>query len=195
MPFLTEELWHLTAPTGGRGSMLVLADWPDAPALETAEAEAEIGWLIDLVSEVRSVRTEMNISPGAQIPLVLVGANENVLAWARRYDAMLKRLARLSAISFSPDMPAGAIQLLVRGGTVALPIADVIDFAAERARLDKELGKIADEIGKIDKKLGNPDFLARAREDVVEEQHERRAEAEERRSKLSDALARLGSIA
>jgi valyl-tRNA synthetase len=137
----------------------------------------------------------MNISPGAQIPLVLVGASENVVAWAGRYDAMLKRLARLSAISYSADMPAGAIQLLVRGGTVALPIADVIDLAAERARLDKELGKIADEIGKIDKKLGNPDFLARAREEVVEEQHERRAEAEERRSKLSDALARLGSIA
>jgi len=195
MPFLTEELWQLTAPAGGRGSMLVLADWPVAPALDTAEAEAEIGWLIDLVSEVRSVRTEMNISPGAQIPLVLVGAKENVVAWAGRYDAMLKRLARLSSISYSADMPAGAIQLLVRGGTVALPIADVIDLAAERARLDKELGKIADEIGKIDKKLGNPDFLSRAREEVVEEQHERRAEAEERRSKLNDALVRLGSIA
>jgi valyl-tRNA synthetase len=77
----------------------------------------------------------------------------------------------------------------------ALPIADVVDLAAEKGRLAKEIGKIADEIDKIDKKLGNPDFLARAKEEVVEEQRERRDEAEARRVKLADALERLKEVA
>jgi valyl-tRNA synthetase len=191
MPFITEELWALNAPAGGRGAVLALSDWPQPPAADTAAAEAEIGWLVDLISEVRSVRTEMNVPGGAQIPLLLIGAPANVKDWAGRYEDALKRLARLSGIGFADAPPPGAVQVLMRGGVAALPIADVVDLGAEKTRLAKEIGKITDEIDKIDKKLGNPDFLARAKEEVIDEQRERREEADARRIKLSDALERL----
>ena len=191
MPFLTEELWQVTAPEGGREKLLALTGWPEPAGGDTADAEAEIGWLVDIISEVRSVRTEMNVPGGAQIPLLLIGAPESVKAWARRYDDALKRLARLSEVGFADAAPAGALQLLVRGGVAALPIADVVDLAAEKGRLAKEIGKIADEIEKIDRKLGNPDFLSRAKEEVIEEQRARRDEADARRVKLADALNRL----
>ncbi len=195
MPFITEELWALTAPASGRAKLLALSDWPELPKSDTEAAEAEIGWLVDMISEVRSVRTEMNVPGGAQIPLLLIGASADVKTRARRYEDALRRQARLSGIDFADSAPAGAVQLLVRGGVAALPIADVVDLGAERTRLSKEIGKIADEIDKIDKKLGNPDFLARAKEEVVEEQRERREEAEARRIKLSDALERLKVVA
>lgn len=191
MPFITEELWAVTAPAGGRGSLLALADWPVIPQPADDSAEAEIGWLVDLVSEVRSVRAEVNVPAGAQIPLILVAADDVTRERAARYDAVLKRLARLSAIEHAPAMPAGALQLIVRGGLVALPIAEVVDLDAERARLRKELEKLGGDIARIDAKLGNPDFLARAKEEVVEEQRERREDAENRRAKLTDALNRL----
>jgi valyl-tRNA synthetase len=195
MPFITEELWALNAPDKGRANLLVTTEWPSPVTGDTKDAEAEIGWLVDIISEVRSVRTEMNVPGGAQIPLLLIGAPENVKTWAKRYEDALKRLARLSEIGFADAPPAGAVQVLVRGGTAALPIADVVDLAAEKGRLAKEIGKIADEIDKIDKKLANPDFLARAKEEVVEEQRERREEAEARRAKLADALNRLKDVA
>jgi valyl-tRNA synthetase len=191
MPFITEELWALNAPEGGRKAVLALSDWPQPAAGDTSAAEAEIGWLVDLISEVRSVRTEMNVPGGAQIPLLLIGAPDNVKTWAKLYEDALKRQARLSEIGFADTSPAGAVQVLVRGGVAALPIADVVDLAAEKTRLAKEIGKITDEIDKIDKKLGNPDFLARAKEEVIDEQRERREEADARRVKLSDALERL----
>ncbi len=195
MPFITEELWAQTAPAGGRPALLALTDWPAPATGDTSAAEAEIGWLVDIISEVRSVRTEMNVPGGAQVPLLLIGAPDNVKAWAKTYEDALKRLARLSSIGVADKAPPGAVQLLVRGGVAALPIADVVDLAAEKNRLAKEIGKIADEIDKIDKKLGNPDFLARAKEEVVEEQRERREEAEARRVKLADALDRLKEVA
>ncbi len=191
MPFITEELWDKTAPEGGRPAMLALTDWPAPVTGDTAAAEAEINWLIDVISEVRSVRTEMNVPGGAQIPLLLIAPSDQVKGWAKTYDEALKRIARLSGVDVAEKAPPGAVQLLVRGGIAALPIADVVDLGAEKTRLAKEIGKIADEIDKIDKKLGNPDFLARAKEEVVDEQRERRAEAEARRTKLTDAVERL----
>jgi valyl-tRNA synthetase len=192
MPFITEELWRVTAPPAGRESVLALAAWPEPVENDWATAEGEIGWLVDTISEVRSVRTEMNVPGSAQIPLVLVQPTDAVQSWALRYEDALKRLARLSGVTTAATAPAGSIQLLVRGGVLALPIADVVDLGAERARLAKELAKIADEVEKIDRKLGNPDFLARAKEEVVDEQRERREEAELRRVRITEALEQLG---
>jgi valyl-tRNA synthetase len=194
MPFITEELWVETAP-GARSGLLMLSPWPQLAGLERPDAEAEIGWLVDLISEVRSVRSEMNVPGAAQIPLVLVGASEEVRGWAATYDETIRRLARLASVGFADSAPAGAVQVVVRGGVVALPIADVIDLGAERARLTKEIARLGGDIDKIDKKLGNADFLARAPEEVVEEQRERRADAEARRAKLVDALAMLQGAA
>ena len=193
MPFLTEELWARIAETGApRGEMLVLSDWPALDGLEAPDAEAEIGWLIDLVTEIRSVRAEMNVPAGAQIPLVLVGASPRTVDRATLWTDVLVRLARLSQLSFAAEAPAGSVQVVVRGETAALPLAGIIDMEAEAARLSKELGKTADDIAKVDAKLGNADFIKRAPEEVIEEQRERREAAAARAEKIREALARLG---
>jgi valyl-tRNA synthetase len=188
MPFLTEELW--ASKGEGRG-LVALAPWPRLDGLADEAAEAEIGWVVDLVSEIRSARSETNVSAGAQIPLVLVTPSPEVQDRLARWRDAIRRMARLSDISFADAAPKSSVQLIVRGGTAALPLEGVVDLEAERARLEKERSKLLAEIAKIDAKLANPDFLKRAPEEVVEEQRERRAEAEARLRKIEEALARL----
>ena len=193
-PFVTEELWRVTAQDGAaRDSMLALAPWPKHEALDDLEAEAEIGWVVDLVTAIRSVRAEMNITTA--IPLVLVTASAATQARASRWAEMMRRLARLSDIAFAARAPQGAVQLIVRGEVAALPLAGVIDFAAEKARLEKEMARVKSDIARIDAKLANADFVARAPEDVVEGEREKREEAEARRAKIDEALARLKGAA
>jgi valyl-tRNA synthetase len=192
MPFVTEELWQVTAEGAGRDSLLVLAPWPHHDGLDDAAAEAEIGWVVDLIGAVRSVRAEMNVPAAAQLPLVLAGVADETKARAERWREFLKSpLGRVSTISFADAPPAGGVQLLVRGEIAALPLAGVIDLAAERARLEKEMAKVKGDIARVDAKLGNADFLARAPEEVVEGEREKREEAEARRVKIVEALARL----
>jgi valyl-tRNA synthetase len=195
MPFLTEELWRLTGENGPkRDTMLALADWPEPDWRADDRAEAEIGWIVDLVSAVRSARSETNVPAAAQVSLVLI-ASAATRERAGRWSDILKRLGRLSDISFADAPPRGSVQLLVRGELAALPLAGVVDLAAERARLEKELAKIGADIDRIDNKLGNADFIARAPEEVVEEQRDRRAEAEDRATKVRAALERLKGAA
>ena len=192
MPFLTEELWAIKGqalPTS-RG-LLALESWPELSAYQNAQAEAEIGWLVDLISEIRSARSETNVPAGAQVPLVLVAADASVRARVERWSETLTRLARLSEIGFAETAPKNAVQLLVRGSVAALPLEGIVDLAAEVARLKKEAGKARAEIGKIEGKLGNADFLARAPEEVVDEQRERRDAEAARLAKIEEALARL----
>ncbi|WP_375276195.1 valine--tRNA ligase [Methylorubrum thiocyanatum] len=192
MPFLTEELWAIKGqalPTS-RG-LLALESWPELSAYQNAQAEAEIGWLVDLISEIRSARSETNVPAGAQVPLVLVAADASVRARVERWSETLTRLARLSEIGFADTAPKNAVQLLVRGSVAALPLEGIVDLAAEVARLKKEAGKARAEIGKIEGKLGNADFLARAPEEVVDEQRERRDAEAARLAKIEEALARL----
>src|SRR5262249_45110493 len=124
MPFITEELWAVTA-TAPRASLLVLASWPTPEGLEDAEAEAEIGWVVDLVSTIRSVRSEMNIT--AATPLALVNASMPTKARAARWSEFVKRLARVSEVSYVDKSPAGAVQLVVRDEVVALPLKGIVD--------------------------------------------------------------------
>ncbi len=198
MPFITEELWRVTAAGvpregGERSSLLVLAPWPSLEDLEDDDAEAEIGWVIDLVTAIRSVRAEMNIT--AAIPVVLAGASAETRARADRWAEFIKRLARTGEITFADAAPQGSVQLLIRGEVAALPLKGVIDLDAERTRLQKEMQKAEADIKRVDAKLGNPQFLERAPEDVVEEEREKRQEAEGRRAKILEALERLKGAA
>ncbi len=216
MPFLTEELWAVTAQRDG---LLALAEWPlkapTEPIIEPAisgdplampvvvmpapeiapftdpAAEAEIGWLVELISSIRSVRAEMNIPPATLFPLVLVGASADIKARAERWSDVMKRLARLGDISFADRAPDGSVQLLVRGEVAAIPLKGVIDLGAEKVRLDKELAKANADIQRVDAKLGNEKFVANAPEEVIEEQREKREEAESRKAKILEALERL----
>ncbi|SEO81017.1 valyl-tRNA synthetase [Rhodopseudomonas pseudopalustris] len=216
MPFITEELWAVTAQRDG---LLVLAPWSRKaelsvevfaspvltdpmvppvilPARQDAEfsdpaAEAEIGWVVDLVTAIRSVRAEMNIVPSTLTPLVLAGASAETRARAERWSDVIKRLARVGEISFTDAAPQGAVQLLVRGEVAALPLKGVIDLAAEQARLDKELAKAEADIKRVDAKLSNEKFVANAPEEIVEEEKEKREAAVARKVKILEALLRL----
>jgi valyl-tRNA synthetase len=188
MPFITEELWAVT-PGPARDGLLALSHWPQLEGLVDDKAEAEIGWVIDLITAIRSLRAEMNLN--AQIPLVLSGASAETKARAERWAEFIKRLARVSEISSAASPPQGAVQLLVRGEVVALPLKGVIDLAAERVRLDKEMAKAEADIKRVDAKLSNENFVARAPEEVVEEEKEKRAEAVARKEKIAAALATL----
>src|SRR4029077_2970579 len=136
------------------------------------KAETEIGWVIDLITAVRSVRSEMNIT--TLIPLVLAGASAETKAGVERWKEFVQRLARVADITTADAPPAGSLQLLVRGEVVAMPLKGVIDFAAERVRLDKEMAKVDSDIKRIDAKLGNAEFLAKAPEELVEGERDRR---------------------
>jgi valyl-tRNA synthetase len=214
MPFITEELWMVTARRDG---LLALEAWsiePGAVPLDLSlitkddpqtlpellvyaanfvdhSAEAEIGWLIDLVTAIRSVRAEMNIPPATLTSLVLTGASAETQERVPRWSDVIKRMARLSDISFADRAPEGAVQLLVRGEVAALPLKGVIDLAAERARLDKEIAKADADIKRVDTKLGNEKFVANAPEDIVEEEKEKREAAVARKEKILEALERL----
>jgi valyl-tRNA synthetase len=195
MPFITEELWSVTAEGGvARDGLLALAPWPLLIGLENEAAEAEIGWVVDVITAIRSVRTEMNIAPAMQIPLVLAGVAAETSEHAQRWSDVIKRMAKIAEVSIADAPPAGAVQLLVRGDMVALPLKGIIDLAAEKARLEKEKAKAEAEINRIDAKLGNPHFIARAPEEVVEADREKREEAVVWRAKILEALERLKQV-
>jgi valyl-tRNA synthetase len=190
MPFITEELWALT---GEREQVLALTAWPQYSGLEDAKSESEIGWVIDLVNSIRSIRAEMNVN--VPLPIVLAGVSAETRARAERWSEFLKRLARLSDISFADAAPAGSVQLVVRNEVAALPLKGVIDLAAESARLQKELAKADADIKRVDAKLANEKFVANAPEEVVEEEKEKRDEAIARKAKIAEALERLKGAA
>jgi valyl-tRNA synthetase len=188
MPFITEELWAVTAQPE-RSALLALSEWPSLEGLADDKAEAEIGWVIDLITAIRSIRAEMNIT--VAIPLVLAGASAETQARAQRWADFIKRLARVSEISSAPTAPQGSVQLVVRGEVAALPLIGVIDLAIERARLVKEMAKAEADIARVDAKLNNANFVARAPEEVVGEEKEKREEAVARKEKIAEALERL----
>ncbi|MGH6947966.1 MAG: valine--tRNA ligase [Kiloniellales bacterium] len=190
-PFVTEELWqHLPGASG----MLITAPWPEAAAaLTDADARAEVESVIRIISEIRAVRAEMNVPPGIQLPLIVREAGPATVARLDRYRELIGRLARLERIGREDGAASGAVQLVVDDAILALPLAGVVDFAAERARLAKEVEKTRQEIDKVDRKLQNEQFVAKAPAEVVEEQKERRAEAQLALKKLGVALERLAS--
>jgi valyl-tRNA synthetase len=195
MPFITEELWARIAEHAvPRRTMLMLSPWPDLSALPQDEsARAEMNWLIELVSGVRSVRSEMNVPPAARIALLLKGAGpETKMRLLRNHDVLLT-LARLTSARTASELPQGSAQFVIGEAAAALPLGDVIDLDKERARLAKELKKAEADIAKFDAKLGNAAFVAKAPEEVIDEQKERRAETAAVASRLHEALKRLSN--
>ena len=191
MPFVTEELWaKLANEAEGRASLLMLAPWPETRGLEIAQADAEIGWLIKLISEVRSVRSEMNVPAAAKVPLIIAGAADTTRARIAVHADTIKRLARLDSLDFGRPQ-AGAVQIVLEEATLALPLAGIINIGAESQRLKREIDKVGSEIKQLDAKLANEKFVSRAPEHVVEEQRERKTEAEATAAKLEQALKRL----
>ncbi|AAX74319.1 valyl-tRNA synthetase [Brucella abortus 01-4165] len=191
MPFMTEELWSLTASEGKkRDTVLALAEWPEL-SFEDEDAAADINWLVDLVTGIRSVRAEMNVPAGAIAPVVVLDANKVTVDRFARHDAAIKRLARVERISFEQQAPKGAAQMLLGEATICIPLGSLIDLQAEAARLAKEAGKIAAEMDRIEKKLANEKFVANAREEVVEAERERLVELKEAAQRVATAESRI----
>lgn len=190
MPFITEEIWqHLT----GQNDWLTQVGWPKVSAsLIDTKATEEIEWLVKLITEVRAVRAEMNVPAAAQIPLIVQGASFETIARIERHRPLILRLARLSQLDCKDKfLSTGAAQIILGEATLFLPLADVIDFSKERERLIKESQKLQTEIDKISAKLGNQDFIARAPEEVVDEQRERQEDLTATHARLQSALRHL----
>ncbi|OGN48442.1 MAG: valine--tRNA ligase, partial [Caulobacterales bacterium RIFCSPHIGHO2_01_FULL_67_30] len=196
MPFITEELWAELGKEGpAREGLLIGAEWPVLPdALIDASAEAEIGWLVDLVGEIRGLRAEMNVPPAAKPPLAFVAPDAVTAERIARHRDLILTLGRVSEVGSAEAAPTGAVTFVSGGSTVALSLAGIIDLTAERARLEKEIAVFENDIGHVNKKLGNPNFVSRAAPEVVDEQRAKLAEAEAGKAKLQAALARLSEI-
>ncbi len=192
MPFITEELWALTAGRSGitRDRLLVHARWPARGLLDDGAAD-EVNFVVDLVASVRSVRAESNVPAALEADLVVVGAGSEHERWLANHDAAIRRLSRLANVSVADVAPQNSAQTVVGDVVACLPLAGLVDLDAERARLSKELSRLEGDIAKIDGRLGNPKFLEKAAPDTVDEQREKRDEAEARLVKLRAALSRL----
>ncbi|WP_297541455.1 valine--tRNA ligase [Roseovarius sp.] len=192
MPFVTEELW---GTLGTRAKMLVHGDWPTyGVELIDAEADREMNWVIGLIEQIRSARAQMHVPAGLYVPLLVTELNEAGRgAWARN-EVMIKRLARVESLSDAESFPKGCVTVAVEGGSFGLPLADIIDVAEEKARLEKTLAKLEKELGGLRGRLKNPNFVASAPEEVVEEARENLALREEEEGKLRAALARLAEL-
>ncbi|MCY1128230.1 valine--tRNA ligase [Frigidibacter sp. RF13] len=188
MPFITEELWALT---GQRDKMLVHADWPTYGAeIIDQTADAEINWVIRLIEEIRSARTQMRVPVGLKLPMILTALDDKGRAALGRNRAIIDRLARIDGLT-EGAAPKGAITIPVEGGAFALPLEGIIDLQAEKSRLSKTLEKIEKDMGGLRGRLNNPKFTASAPEEVIEETRDNLALNEEEANKLKAALARL----
>jgi valyl-tRNA synthetase len=187
MPFMTEELW---AHTSSRSNLLCHADWP-APSFADQDAAEEINWLVDLVTGLRSARAEMNVPPSAIAPLIVVGANELSQQRFGRHDAAIRRLARVESIERADMAPKGAAQIVIGEATACLPLGNLIDLTAEKARIEKAVGKTEAEMDRIGKKLSNERFVANADPEIVAAERERFAELEVQMASLKTAMLRV----
>ena len=195
MPFVTEELWERRAP--GRAydqGFLMLQQWPAITQFGHAEARAEIEWLIGMITEIRSLRNDLGVPAGAKVPLTLVNPSPADTQRLERNDDVLRRMARLDETATAPSQPAGSVSTLVGSSVAALHIADLIDRAEAQKRLDKEVAQLEKDIVSTEKKLANADFVARAPEEIVEENRDRVKDWSARRDKLKAARTSLAGI-
>ncbi len=191
MPFITEELFVAMAERP-LDKMLISSAWPEYPAdMKDKAAMDEISWLIRLISEIRSVRSDMNVPAAAKIHLLVKDAGAQTQERLKTYDEIIKRMARLETIALTDSVAKGAIQSVVDEATIILPIADIIDLDKERARLRKEIDKLTSDINKILQKLADKRFVENAPEEIIAEQHSRKAEAEATLHKFTQALKQL----
>jgi valyl-tRNA synthetase len=193
MPFVTEHLWDEMGY--GAPFSLIRAPWPQpGPVMNPGAVREELDWVVRLIGEVRTVRSEMNIAPGVLTPILLRDANPETMARAARWAESIHRMARASSVeALDGPLPPGSAQIVVDEATVVLPLAGVIDLGVERARLAKERAKALAEAEKVMRKLGNAEFVAKARPEVVEENRGRLAAFQHDAARIEAAISRIAS--
>ena len=189
MPFLTEELWQSTAERDG---LLCHARWQRDLPRDEAAADG-VGWVVETVSALRSLRAEMNVKPKQK--LTLATTEPNAADRAEAAASTLAKMARIERIERVAEPPKGSAQILVRGVTFFVPLAGLVDVDAESARLAKARDGASKDVAQFEKKLGNERFVANAPDAVVEEAREKLAAAREKREVLERALERVAALA
>ncbi len=193
MPFITEEVWEQLA--GQSSGMLITAPWPEfqRDAIDR-EASAEMEWVVQAISAIRGLRAEMNVPPAARVPLLIKDAEPVAAQRIARHREHFVRLARVDRFEPVESLPPGGVQAVVESATLILALGEVVDLAREKERLSKEITRLETELAKIAAKLANPNFLAKAKAEVVEEQREREADATRDRDRVKAAFERLGAV-
>ena len=198
MPFITEEIWSEVGERAGRrGETIMLQPYPQADAARRdTEAEAEIDWLMRFILGIRQIRGEMDISPGRRLPVLLQHASTDDVARAERLRHLLERVGRVESIDVLDDDQAapGAATALMGDMRLLVPMAGLIDVAAERERLGKLSRKIETDLARSKGKLANDSFVNNAPPAVVTQERERVDGFEKQLSQIADQLARLDAM-
>jgi valyl-tRNA synthetase len=192
MPFITEEIWQSIGDYGRQSIMVT--PWPAMreDALD-AEAERQMKQLQDVINALRNIRGEMSIPPGKRIGVVFKVSDEDTQSLLEDNQSYLAALARTNELTISaePDIPQPAARAFLPGIEIHVPLADVIDIAKEKERLEKGINRVEGEIASHDKKLSNEKFLSKAPEHVVDMTRRKREELAEKAEKLRESLRRL----
>lgn len=191
MPFLTESLWQQTSATKREEPILALSQWPDLNFIDECALE-EIGQLIELIMAIRSSRAQMNVPAGAYVNLIRVGVNSSTDDFLQIYEQTLQKMARIGHVEDQATVPEQSIQLVVKGVLYALPIGELIDFSAEKKRLEKKLDKIQQDLNQLVKKLDNPKFVENAPANVVEDERIRLEQLRVDHAQLVGVIEQLG---
>ena len=197
MPFVTEELWHISGQHGApRMTPLIHADWPQEDGFQSAPhpASAEVDWIVILIEQIRSVRSELGVPAAVRVPLTIVPYEEGVESWMSRHAANVRRLARIDALEFARRQPHGTTGIELQGAIACLHLAEIIDVTAERSRLEKRFTKIGVDIAGLEKKLSNPEFVNKAPEHVVNTSRTRHSNLQQEERRVQASLDRLSAI-
>ncbi len=193
MPFLTEEIWQqLAGPDAG---LLLTAPWPDLPGdMVDAKASADIEGVIEAISAIRALRSEMNVPAAARLPLLIRDSQTALSRLLKSHEVNVLRLAGLERIENVAEAPAGSVSIVVGGTTLILPLGEIVDLAREKARLEREIGRLDADLARFAAKLNNPSFVSKAKPGVVDEQRAREADAARDRGRLVAAYERLAAV-
>jgi valyl-tRNA synthetase len=188
MPFITEELWHAM---GERPYDLIVARWPEPEAQRDQSAKRKIEWLIELVSEARAMRAELNVPWSATLEPLVIGGGDTVER-INAEAATVSRMAKLGEARSADIAPEGSAQILVGGHVIAFPLAGHIDIGAEKARLSKAAEAAEKERDSLAGRLSNPNFVEKAKPEAVEKARSDHAEKSAEAERYRAALERLG---
>jgi len=198
MPFITEEIWQRAAPLAGRsGETVMLQPYPESKEFaQDAEAEREIEWIRNFILGVRQIRSGMDIAPSRKLPVLLQNASADDLARAERHRPYLERLAGLESLKplAAGETAPQSATALVGELTILVPMAGLIDAAAEIERLTKRITKVKEDLRKTTAKLSNENFVRNAPPEVVTQERERTAEFERTITSLEAQLERVRSL-
>jgi len=195
MPFVTEELWERRAEGRAEAEgFLMHQSWPSTEPFTDEAAAEEINWVIDMITELRSLRNDLGVPAGSKLPLTLVNAGAEIENRAMSHEDVLKRLARLEDISMTDTTPEGAVTAVIGETMSALSVADIVDIDEARKRLDKEIAQLDKDIKSTEGKLSNEKFVSRAPPEIVEENRERIRDWTTRREKLKAARKGLEGL-